>query len=235
MNPRKGHRRGLRRDHPLFFWGMAILAAVLLAATAAVAMRIPRYRADAALLDERMSESERATRDRVLRSEARRGELAVALLQRELRLRAMQEKKLHLAIDTQRATLALRHGDATLRETSIDIGPDSVVRAPDGRTWRLVRALGERHIEAKERSPVYTVPDWVYVSRGEPVPPEGEREIEGGLGRFVLRLDDGTEIYSEPTRGPFAGHVKPAAFAVPEAELRSIFDAVGSETPVYIY
>jgi hypothetical protein len=235
MHARREQGRGLRRDHPVFFWGTLVLVAGLLAATAVVALRIPRYRADAALLDAQMSESERVTRDRVLRTEARRTALAVALLQRELRLKAVADKQLHLAIDTERSTLALRQGTATLRETAIEIGPDSVIRAPDGREWRLVRALGERHIEAKERAPVYTVPEWVYVSRGQPVPAAPAREVAGALGGYVLRLDDGTEIYSEPTRGPFADRVKPAAFAVPESDLRSIFDAVGPETPVYIY
>lgn len=225
----------LRRSHPVFFWGILSLVLVLLTATAAVAVRVPQYRRDAARLDRQMSAAERATRDRVLSSRARRAELAVALLQRELRLKAAEAKGLHLALEVDRSTLYLRHGPATLRSIPVQVGRDSLVRAPDGRTWRFVRALGERHVRQKQTSPVYAVPEWVYVSRGQPVPSAEARRVQGGLGRYVLRLDDGTEIYSAPTAGPLQGQVKPAGFMAAERDLQAIFDAVSVDTPVFIY
>lgn len=228
--------KGIRRRHPLFFWGFASVAALLLVATIAVAVRIPQYRAEARRMDTAMSETERETRDRILNSEARRAELAVALLQREIRLRTLEENEMHLAVSVDDSTLSLRHGPAVLREARIEIGPDSTVQAPDGRTWRLVRALGERHLAAMETNPTYTVPEWVYVSQGQPVPPEAERRVEGGLGRYVLRLDDGTEIHTRPARGPFAEGVRPAGFIVEnESDMAAIFDALRIDTPVYIY
>jgi hypothetical protein len=232
--PRRGISR-LRHEHPVFFWGTAALMALLLAATTVVASRVPQYRREAADLNQRMTAAERATRDRILQSQADRSEMAVALLRRELRVKGLQEKGLHLAVSTEDSTLSLRHGQATLRAVPVRIGPDSVIRAPDGRTWRFVRALGQRTVRGKEASPVYTVPEWVYVGRGEPVPPEEARRVKGALGRYVLRLDDGTEIYSEPESGPLAGGVKPAAFMVRERDLQAIFDAVREDTPVFIY
>lgn len=231
---RRGFSR-LRHDHPVFFWGMAALMVLFLAATGVVASRIPRYQQEAQALNRQMSAAERATRDRVLQSRAARSEMAVALLRRELRIKGQQQKGIHLAVNTEKRTLALRHGRATLREVPVQVGPDSVVRAPDGRAWRFVRALGERTVRDKEVSPVYTVPEWVYVSRGQPVPPEAQRRVEGGLGEYVLRLDDGTEIYTEPEAGPLAQGVKPAAFMVREGDMRAIFDAVREDTPVFIY
>jgi hypothetical protein len=225
----------LRREHPLFFWGTVVVMLGLLAATIVVAIRIPQYRSDAAALDQRMSETERATRDGILQSETRRAELAVALLRREFQLKALHEKEIHLALDIDKGTISLRHGPATLREAPMQIGPDSLIRAPDGRTWRFVRPVGERHVQEKQVSPEYTIPEWVFISRGETVPEEEKRRLKGGLGKYVLRLDDGSEIYSEPETGPFAGQVKPASFVVPEKDLQAIFDAIGREAPVYIY
>jgi hypothetical protein len=227
--------RDLRRDHPVFFWGAVAVAALLLAATAAVASRIPRYHHDASVLDRQMSETERETRDRILNSRAQRSRMAVALLRHELKLKSLAEKGIHLAISTEDSTLTLRHGSADLRRIPVEIGRDSVIRAPDGRSWRFVRALGERHVAEKAVNPDEPIPEWVYVSRGQPVPPEEQRRIEGGNGRYVLRLDDGTEIYSRPERGPLAQGVKPAAFVASERDLRTIFDAVGTDVPVYIY
>ena len=226
---------GLRREHPIFFWGTTAVLLLLLAATVVVAVRVPEYREEAQLLNARMTDEERETRDRILDSRARRSALAMALLQRELRLKEMEDKEIHLAISLEDSTLALRHGSATLREVPVQIGPDSVIRAPDGRTWRFVRALGERHLRSKEVSPDYTVPEWVYVSRGQQVPPEEQRRVKGGLGRYVMRLDDGTEIYTLPKSGPLANQVKPASFVVAEEHMQAIFDAVQADLPVYIY
>lgn len=236
MKESKGFLADLRRNHPVFFWGTSAVLALLLIATGVVAATIPAYRADAAELEAQLTEAERATRDQILDTQARRSALALALLQRELRLRALQEDGLHLAVSIEDSTLALRNGRATLRETRVVVGRDTTIAAPDGRSWRLVRALGERHLAEKETSPTLTVPEWVYVGRGEAVPPEGERQVEEGLGRYVLRLDDGTEIYTRPEEGPFATGVKPASFMVEnEEDLRAIFDALKVDTPVYIY
>ena len=214
---------------------MAVLL-FLLGAAAMVAVRVPQYRQEASDIDRRMSEEERATRDRILAAQQQKTELGIALLQRELRLKALEEKGLHLAISIDDSTLSLRHGPAPLREAKVTIGGDSVINGPNGQTWRFVSALGERHVQDKDVGASYTIPEWVYISRGQPVPPESERRIAGGLGRYVLRLDDGTEIYSRPSEGPFAEGVKPAAFVVEgEADLRAIFDAIGKDTPVYIY
>lgn len=225
----------LRGDHPVFFWGMVALASLLLVLTLVVAVRIPQYAHQMSLMDRQLDDAERETRDRILQSRTRRSELAIALLQREMRLKALQEEEVHLAIDTRDSTLSLRHGAATLRQIPLQIGGDSIIRGPDGQTWRFVRALGERHLREKEQNPTVTIPEWVYASRGRPVPPVEERRMEGGGGEYVLRLDDGTEIYSRPEEGPLAEAVKPGAFMAEEEELKAIFEGLAIETPVYIY
>lgn len=226
----------LRRDHPVFFWGIVLVIVLLLSATGLVASRIPMYRRDAAEVDQRMNREEREARDQILRSRTNREELALALLQREMRLKALQEKGLHLAISLSDSTLSLRHGAATLRQIRVRIGSDSTVHAPDGRTWRFVRALGERHVEDKDVDATDTIPEWVYAARGQAAPPPSDRALEGGSGHYRLRLDDGTEIYSRPSVGPLAEGVMPGAFLVEdEHDFQTIFDAVTPDTPVYIY
>lgn len=226
---------GFRREHPVFFWGTAALIALFAVAAAVVGMRVPRYQREAAEINAKMTVAERATRDSVLQSRAKRSDLAIALLRREVRVKALETRGIHLAISIEDSVLELRHGKATLRRARVRIGPDSIIRAPDGRTWRFVRALGERHLAEKQVSPTYTVPEWVYISRGQPVPSEDQRKVAGGLGRYVLRLDDGTEIYTEPQEGPLKGVVKPASFVARARDLAAIFDAIKVDTPVYIY
>jgi hypothetical protein len=182
-----------------------------------------------------MTVAQREARDDILQTQARRTELAVAVLRRDLRIRSLENEKRHLAIIVEDSVLELRQGNATLRRARLSIGPDSVVQAADGRSWRFVRGVGERRLEDRQLSPVYTVPEWVYLSRGQAVPSEEGRQVPGGLGRYVLRLNDGTEIYSEPESGPLQGTVKPASFMARASDLAAIFEAVRKDTPVYIY
>jgi hypothetical protein len=227
--------RGFRREHPVFFWGTVLLAAVFLAGTAAVAMRIPRYQREASLINSQMSAAQRHTRDEILKAQSRRTQLAVAVLRRDLRIRSMETRKRHLAVNLQDSVLELRQGPVTLRRARLVIGPDSTLRAPDGRTWRMVRAVGERRIVERLQNPVYTVPEWVYVGQGKPIPPEGQRRVAGGQGAYVIRLDDGTTIHTEAQAGPFANAVEPAAFVARARDMAAIFEAVTEDTPVYIY
>ena len=228
-------RGSLRRDHPIFYRGVLALAGLFLLAAVVVAARIPRYRSEVSELNQLMSATQRATRDSILASQKRRTMLAVAVLRRDMRIRSYENSKRHLAISLEDSVLELRHGAATLRRAHLQVGSDTTVRAPDGRTWRLVRPVGERKIVEVLTSPAYTVPEWVYIARGQAVPPEAERRVPGGLGQYVIRLDDGTEIYSRPSAGPFAEGVKPASFVARARDLAAIFEAVDEGTPVYIY
>jgi hypothetical protein len=228
-------RGSFRSEHPVFFWGTAALIALFVVSTAAVAWRVTRYQREAAQIEARLSAEQKRARDELLRHKARRTQLAVAVLQRDLRVRSMETKKRHLAIVLKDSVLELRQGPITLRRARLTIGPDSIIRAPDGRTWRFVRAAGERRIVERQTEPVYTVPEWVFVSRGQPVPPESERRVPGGLGRYVIRLDDGTAIHTEPLAGPHKEGVNPASFKARARDLVAIFDAVKEDTPVYIY
>jgi hypothetical protein len=235
MDETAPRRTGFRAEHPVFFWGTVSLIALLVIAAAAVGARIPRYHREAGEIASRMTAEQRRTRAELMEHRQRRTQLAVAVLQRDLRIKSLETRQRHLAIVLEDSMLELRQGRATLRRAKLAIGPDSIVRAPDGRSWRFVRGVGERHIRTRQQNPTVTIPDWVYVSRGQPVPPEGERRVAGGMGAYVITLDDGTEIYSQPLAGPLKDAVIPAAFMAQARDLAAIFDAVDEDTPVYIY
>jgi hypothetical protein len=235
MDDTAPRRDGFRREHPVFFWGSVALIAVFVVAAGAVAMRIPRYNREAEEITRQMTATQRQTQAELLKHKEQRTQLALAVLQRDMRIRSLQTTKRHLAVVLQDSVLELRQGRATLRRARLAIGPDSIVRAPDGRQWRFVRGRGERHIARREQNPTITVPEWVYVSRGQPVPPEGERRLAGGMGAYVITLDDGTQIYSQPQAGPLKDAVVPAGFMAQRKDLAAIFDAVREDTPVFIY
>src|SRR5215212_7646181 len=145
MDEAAPRREGFRREHPVFFWGSVALIALFVAAAGAVAMRIPRYNREAEQITARMTAAEKQTQAELLQHRQRRTQLGVALLQRDMRIKSLQTNKRHLAIVLKDSVLELRQGRATLRRVKLAIGPDSIVRAPDGRQWRFVRGVGERH------------------------------------------------------------------------------------------
>ena len=228
-------RGGFIREHPVFFWGMLVLIVLFGSAAGVVASRIPRYNAEARQITQRMTAEQRETRDALLENRERRTQLALAVLQRDLRVRSLQTNRRHLAVILKDSVLELRQGRATLRRAKLEMGKDSIVRAPDGRTWRFVQSVGERHVTRMERNPLVVIPEWVYVSRGQAVPSESARRVAGGMGAYVITLDDGTMIYSRPQAGPLREGVVPAGFVASAGDLSAIFDAVEDETPVYIY
>lgn len=224
-----------RRKHPFFFWGTVALITFFVVAAVTVGMRIPRYNSEAAEIASRMTAEQRRTQEELTANREKRTQLAVAVLRRDMRVRSLETRQRHLAVVLEDSVLELRQGRATLRRARLAIGADSIVRAPDGRSWRFVRGVGERHITALRRNPTITIPDWVYVSRGQAVPSESARRVAGGMGAYVITLDDGTEIYSQPQAGPLRDAVVPAGFMAQAHDLAAIFDAVNEETPVYIY
>ena len=235
MDETAPRRTGFRAEHPVFFWGTVSLIALLVIAAAAVGARIPRYNREADEIASRMTVEQRRTREELTAHRQKRTQLAVAVLQRDLRIKSLETRQRHLAVVLRDSMLELRQGRATLRRAKLVIGPDSIIRAPDGRSWRFVRGIGERHIRSRQQNASVTIPEWVYVSRGQPVPPEGERRVAGGMGAYVITLDDGTEIYSQPQSGPLKDSVIPASFMAQARDLAAIFDAVNDDTPVYIY
>ncbi|HKP74747.1 MAG TPA: hypothetical protein VJT67_04355 [Longimicrobiaceae bacterium] len=235
MDETAPRQSSFRTEHPVFFWGVVALISLLVIAAAAVGVRIPRYNHQADEIASRMTAEQRRTRQELMANRQQRTRLAVAVLQRDMRIRSLETRQRHLAIVLKDSVLELRQGRATLRRAKLSIGPDSIIRAPDGRSWRFVQGVGERHIATREQNPTITIPDWVYVSRGQPAPPEGQRRVAGGMGAYVITLDDGSKIYSQPRDGPLKDAVIPAGFMAQARDLAAIFDAVKEDTPVYIY
>lgn len=60
----------------------------------------------------------------------------------------------------------------------------------EGQLWDFSTPRGEFRLQYKEKEPIWWLPDWVFVERGEPVPPQRspERRVEGELGAAALYI-----------------------------------------------
>jgi hypothetical protein len=95
--------------------------------------------------------------------------------------------------------------------------------------------LGKRSVaRVVDGSYRWTVPEWVYLSRGWPVPKE--RNVGGALGSLAIFLDSGAVLYSRPAAGPLAdaSYVLPGGVRA-EQDLEAIRESLQPGMAVYFH
>lgn len=222
--------REFRRQYPGFIFTMALAFAIMLAIDGWLIYKRVAYSSEIERLQANMSESEREKTDLIVQSEENKIRMAVELIRRQARL----DKRLHLSIPLDSATMYLEREGATLRQIPVVIGPERVVGiSPD--TVRIVVPRGERTVRQVLQNETWTVPGWVYTDRG--IAAQAERSIRGALGPVALILDGGVVIYSVPSVGPLAdsSYVMPGSIRAPEADLRAILPNLEEGMKVYLH
>lgn len=149
-------------------------------------------------------------------------------------LQSLQSEQFYISIDTQRKKLQFRLGRAIVRETDVQIGEAKTISSPTGKKWTFLPLKGGFSVTGKEEGYVWSVPEWVYATRGQPAPAE-RAGIQNGLGRYVIFLPNSYVIHSTPPpESPLQGP-KPGSFMVPEADLAALWPRITNQTRVYIF
>lgn len=112
-----------------------------------------------------------------------------------------------------------------------------------GESWAFDTPRGVFRVERKEKDPVWIMPDWAFVERGEPVPPADSprRRQEGMLGSTALYIGydlaiHGTnrpELVLDPD--PDARRVSHGCIRMTDEDARRLFHHVDVGTLVLIY
>lgn len=175
-------------------------------------------------------------RDELSQMDLTKGQLAQQLNARMKLLDSLNSAQFYIAIDTTRKKFYLRLGRDVVREADITLGEAKTITTPDRKkTWTFVPVKGSFTVTQKQTDYAWTVPEWVYAMRGEPLPAE-RPSIHNGLGNYVLVLPDNYVIHTPPPDGsPLHGMTKPGSILVPEADLAAIWPRITNETRVYIF
>lgn len=226
--------REFRQAYPGVLAVLGVALVVLIVANAFLIQRRSAYAAETARLRESMTSVERQRTDLILAADERRWAVMLELARRQARA----DQQLHLSIAVDSGTLTLEREGAQLRVVPAEVGAGALVgSAPD--TVRLAAPRGERTIEAVlGPDDPWLVPDWVYVQRGLPVPPDSAgRSVAGALGATALVLTGGTVIYALPATGPLAepSYVLPGSVRVPAADLAAMRPNLSPGMSVYFY
>ena len=112
-----------------------------------------------------------------------------------------------------------------------------------GQRWEFDTPRGVFRVERKEKDPVWIMPDWAFVERGQPVPPEDSplRRQEGMLGSTALYIGyelaihgtDRPELVLDPD--PEARRVSHGCIRMTDEDARRLFHDVDVGTLVLIY
>lgn len=210
---------------------MALSAAALLAIDGYLVQKRVRYQNEIERLRAGMTEAERKRTDALVEAEGSRFRITVELIRRQ----ASVDKELNLAVSIDSASMHLQREGAVLRDMPIDVGAERAVGSPPD-TVRMVVPRGARTIEKILNADAgWSVPEWVYVDRGLPVPKE--RTVKGALGPVAVLLNGGTVIYSPPTTGPLndTAYVLPGSVRASAADLRAIAPNLKPGMAVYFY
>ena len=223
--------RALREAYPRIAAGMVLAIAALLLTDIVLAYKRVQYGRDLTRMRASMTETERRRVDAIAVSEENRLAIAAELERRQ----ALGDTELHLAVDTSNGLLYLERQGARLREMRVRLGREATVGTPPD-VVLLVPPLGKRSVaRVVDGSYPWSVPEWVYVDRGWPVP--GSRQIPGALGPLAIFLDSGAVLYSRPAEGPLsdASYVLPGSVRAEAPDLEAIREDLQPGMAVYFH
>jgi hypothetical protein len=231
--PDSNDRRSFPRPPLWLNIAILVLAVAILGFGKLHRERIDRQFADVAFASENVTDEIARIREELSRKDMNRAALRSELQARLDHVESLRSDAFYLAIDTEARKLRLYYGDRMVREADVTIGQPGIVRS-GSHQWTFAPLRGAFHVQKKATNPPWRVPDWVYTSRGEPVP-EQRPVIAGGLGRYVIELPNDYVIHSPPPEESPLGGAKPASFMVPEEDLRAIWPRVNEEMRVYVF
>jgi hypothetical protein len=102
----------------------------------------------------------------------------------------------HVVISLDENRLYLMEGDRVVWWATVGTGKGHRLEAED-RAWDFSTPAGRFEVQRKERDPVWILPEWVFVQRGEPIPALESplRREEGRLGAAALYLSNEIAIH----------------------------------------
>lgn len=143
---------------------------------------------------------------------------------------------LYLAVNVAANRLYLRRGRELRHEAAISTGTSDTLRAA-GRRWIFDTPRGILTVWRKKEKPVWIKPDWAFLEKGEPVPPQNSplRIQKGMLGDYLLDLGGGIAIHGTPYERLLGQSVTHGCIRVGRDDLKVLYDSVPVGTKVYIY
>jgi hypothetical protein len=142
----------------------------------------------------------------------------------------------HVRISLEEHRLYVMDGERVVWSAVVGNGTGEILAGPD-EVWEFSTPRGAFRIQAMERDPVWILPDWVFVKRGERIPPDESplQRVEGMLGDAALYI--APEIAINGTDAPelLGTDVSHGCIRVANDDVRRLYEEMDIGTPVIIY
>ena len=106
-----------------------------------------------------------------------------------------------------------------------------------GQKWDFSTPRGMFRVQLKEKDPVWVVPDWAFIERGEPIPPQDspKRREPGMLGTTAMYLEEEIAIHGTNKPELLGQAVSHGCIRMTNEDARRLYYEVEVGTPVIIY
>jgi L,D-transpeptidase ErfK/SrfK len=144
----------------------------------------------------------------------------------------------YIVIDTAQNILYLKQGDEVVRKVVVSTGSGNVLTELTGRkrSWTFDTPKGEFAIKNSSKDPVWTAPDWEFISNGEPIPRNKEDRIqEGVLGDYKLGIGNDIYIHGTIYTRTMGMHVTHGCIRVGDDDLLAVYKVAKKGTKVFIF
>lgn len=139
-----------------------------------------------------------------------------------------------IALDEHK--LYLMEGPRVIWSTLVGTGTGTRLEGA-GKKWDFSSPRGMFRVQFKEKDPVWMVPDWAFVERGEPIPPldSPKRREPGMLGTTAIFLEEDIAVHGTNFPELLGQSVSHGCIRMSNEMARRLFHEVEIGTPVIIY
>ena len=142
----------------------------------------------------------------------------------------------YIVISLRENRLHLMEQERVIWSTSVGTGTGTRLEGA-GQKWDFSTPRGMFRIQRKEKNPVWIVPDWAFVERGEPIPPidSPKRREPGMLGTTAMYLGEGIAVHGTNRPELLGQNVSHGCIRMTNEAARQLYHEVEVGTPVIIY
>lgn len=141
----------------------------------------------------------------------------------------------YVVVDLDHNRLRLMQDDLLLWEAPVGTGTGLRLRGDDG-DWHFSTPRGVFQIQFKEELPIWVLPDWYYVEKGLPIPPQDapERRLKNQLGVAAVYIGDEIAIHGTSRPELLGNRVSHGCIRLENRSAMRLFHNVQVGTPVVI-
>lgn len=138
-------------------------------------------------------------------------------------------------ISLEERRLYVLEGDEVVWSAEIGVGTGETLEGA-GQYWDFSTPQGRFSVQYKELDPVWFLPDWVFVKRGEPLPPSDspERREEGELGAAALYLTREIAIHGTDQPELLGDAISHGCIRMSNDDVLRLYEELEVGTPVII-